>query len=89
MQCSEITHKDAILNLGSRSISQGVPPRTSESATPMVQNSVQDKKKGVLKNITRGKIPPSSPSEERRPVGEITKPNDWKGLPASRERLII
>jgi len=69
---SEILRSDAI-----RSVSQGVPPRTSASATPLVQDGkdVKDKKKGILKNVTRGKIPPSSPSQERRPVGEITKPS--------------
>lgn len=86
---SVITHKDAILNTGSRSISQGMPPRTPESATPQVQGTVKEKKKGILKNVTRGKIPPATPSELRRPVGEITKPNDWKDLPAFRNRLIV
>ena len=81
---SEILRKDAI-----RSVSQGVPPRTVESATPNVQGSLKEKKRGIIKNSVKGKFPPSTPSELRRPVGEITKPKDWKDYPAFRERLII
>lgn len=81
---AEILRSDAI-----RSVSQGVPPRTPDSATPNTQGLVRDKKIGIIKNVIKKKIPPSSPSELRRPVGEITKPNDWKDYPAMRERLII
>lgn len=81
---AEILRADAI-----RSVSQGVPPRTSESATPNVQGKQKETKKGIIKNAVRSKIPPSSPSEIRRPVGEITKPDYWKGYPATREKLTI
>lgn len=66
---SEILRSDAI-----RSVSQGVPPRTPESATPQVQGEVKDRKMGILKNVVKGKVPKGSPSEMIRPVGEITKP---------------
>jgi hypothetical protein len=74
-----------------RSVSQGVPPRTVESATPNLDKdgSLKEKKSGIIKSNVRKKIPPSSPSVERRPVGEITKPDYWKEFPAMRKRLII
>ena len=72
-----------------RSVSQGVPPRTPESATPNVGTFAKDKKKGIVKKIVKDHIPPGSPSQNRRPVGEITKPDDWKSLPGFRQRLII
>lgn len=81
---SEITRADAV-----RSVSQGVPPRTPESSTPMYPEPRSKTRIGIVREAVKKQIPPSSPSEERRPVGEITKPDDWKEYPATRKRLTI
>ena len=81
----EILRADAI-----RSVSQGVPPRTVESATPNVGNGpIKEKHKGIIKQAVKAKIPPSSPSQMRRPVGEITRPDYWKDYPATSKKLTI
>ena len=62
--------------VGLRSISQGVPPRTSADATPGLdkKGELKFEKRGIIKVAVKAKIPPSSDSRNRRPVGEITKP---------------
>lgn len=63
-------------------MSQGVPPRTSESATPNVGNGpIKETKRGIVKQAVKDRIPPSSPFQLRRPVGNITLPNKGMGGP--------
>lgn len=67
---AEILRSNAI-----RSVSQGVPPRTPEDATPRLEKDgiIKESKKNILNKVMKG-FPKSSDPKLRRRVGEITKP---------------